>query len=231
MQYGAIWQREDYFRSEKGVKEMKLQNITDGTFQKYGRIIEGCDFSDLLKAMGDTPCPADEVIYVPSDAELEKLSEFECLRDVVYGGLPVQIGYCNGSNRKLNAVEYHRSSEVDIAVSDLILLLGCQQDIEPGFTYETSRVEAFFVPAGTAVELYATTLHYAPCSAAPDSGFRCVVVLPRDTNLDLETVPEPVGEARLITARNKWLIAHEDAGIEGAFCGLKGKNINLNEDL
>ena len=30
-----------------------------------------------------------------------------------------------GSNKKLNAVEYHRSSELDIAVDDLILLLGC----------------------------------------------------------------------------------------------------------
>ena len=27
--------------------------------------------------------------------------------------------------KKLNAVEYHRSSELDIAVDDLILLLGC----------------------------------------------------------------------------------------------------------
>ena len=26
---------------------------------------------------------------------------------------------------------------------------------------------------------------------------------------------------------NKWLIAHEDAQIEGAFCGLKGENINI----
>ena len=60
-----------------------------------------------------------------------------------FGGLPIQIGYCNGSNVKLNALEYHRSSEIDIAVTDLILLLGCQQDIKED-TYDTALVEAFF---------------------------------------------------------------------------------------
>ena len=77
--------------------------------------------------------------------------------------MPIQIGCCNGHNKKLNAVEYHRDSEVDIAVDDLILILGKQQDIEEDHTYDTSRMEAFLVPAGTAVEVYATTLHYAPC--------------------------------------------------------------------
>ena len=47
------------------------------------------------------------------------------MKERAYGGLEIQIGYCNGNNKKLNAVEYHRSSELDIAVDDLILLLGC----------------------------------------------------------------------------------------------------------
>ena len=34
-------------------------------------------------------------------------------------------------------------------------------------------------------------------------------------------------EDGLLTAKNKWLIAHEEAGIEGAFCGLQGENITL----
>ena len=105
-------------------------------------------------------------------------------------------------------------------------MIGRQQDIEADFTYDTAKIEAFYVPAGTAVELYATTLHYAPCSAGED-GFRCVVVLPKDTNLELNFTPGKDGEDKLITARNKWLIAHEDAKIEGAFNGLKGENITL----
>lgn len=208
---------------------MKIQKITDTSFRTYGRVIEGYDFSGLLKEMEHTARPMDKVIYVPSDESLESGNAALYLQNVIYGQLPVQVGYCNGNNRKLNALEYHRSSEVDIAADDLILLLGRQQDIEADFTYDTNLVEAFYVPAGTAVELYATTLHYAPCSADTANGFRCVVVLPRDTNLDLLTAPETEGEGKLLTARNKWLIAHEDAAIEGAFNGLKGRNIDLDQ--
>ena len=94
------------------------------------------------------------------------------------------------------------------------------------FTYDTAKIEAFYMPAGTAVELYATTLHYAPCTAKGD-GFRCAIVLPAGTNLELDFEPSAEGEDRLITAKNKWLIAHEEAQIAGAFCGLKGENITL----
>ena len=102
---------------------------------------------------------------------------------------------------------------MDIAVDDLILILGKQQDIEEDHTYDTSRMEAFLVPAGTAVEVYATTLHYAPCHVK-DEGFRCVIVLPRDTNLDMEPVEVKDPEAQ--------------GGLpEGAFIGLKGENLSV----
>lgn len=205
---------------------MEIRNITDKAFDTYGKILHGFDFGELLEKMKSTPCPADEVIYVPSQKELEETAAAEVLQKCGYGGLPIQIGFCNGNNKKLNAVEYHRSSEIDIAAEDLILLLGRQQDIEEDYTYDTGKIEAFYVPAGTAVELYATTLHYAPCTAKGE-GFRCVIVLPRDTNLELNFEPDKEGESKLITARNKWLIAHEEAGIEGAFCGLKGENTTL----
>ena len=108
----------------------------------------------------------------------------------------------------------------------MILLVGMEQDVKEDYTYDTSQIEAFFVPAGTVVEMYATTLHYAPCMTA-ETGFRAVVVLPAGTNTELDFPVGESGEERLITAKNKWLIAHEEAGIEGAFCGLKGENIEL----
>ena len=179
----------------------------------------------MLKEMEHTPLPKD-VMYVPSVEELEALPVAEVFKNRAYGGLPIQIGYCNGDNHKLNAVEYHRSSEINIAVTDMILLIGMQQDIEADYTYDTSKIEAFLVPAGTAIEVYATTLHYAPCTAA-EGGFRCVVILPAGTNTELTFPAGKSGEDRLITAKNKWLIAHAEAGIEGAFCGLRGENITL----
>ena len=142
---------------------MKIQKVTDPAFRRYGKVLEGYNFGPLLKEMKHTPVPED-VVYVPSAEELEALDVEKELKNRAFGGLPVQIGYCNGHNKKLNALEYHRNSEINVAVTDLVLLIGHQQDIEEDLTYDTSKVEAFLVPAGTGIEVYATTLHYAPVS-------------------------------------------------------------------
>ena len=208
---------------------IQIQKVTDKSFRKYGRILTGeYDVAELMTAMEKTECPDDAVIYIPSDKEIEKLPVMKAFTDSLYGGLPIQIGYCNGNNHLLNAVEYHRSSEINVAATDLILLIGSEQDIEEDDTYDTSKIEAFLVPKGTVIDVYATTLHYAPCSV-DGANFRCVVVLPKDTNLDLVVKPEGAKEDKLLVARNKWLIAHPDAKIEGAFNGLKGENISVNK--
>lgn len=203
---------------------MEIKKVTDASFRKYGRIVEGIDFSGLVTALNEsTPIPED-VAYEPSVPVLEKLPVFEELQTKTYGELPIQIGYCNGHNYKLNAVEYHRSSEINVAGTDAILLVGWLPDVADDYTYDTSLIEAFLVPKGTAVELFATTLHYAPCSAQ-ESGFQVAIVLPKDTNLDLES-GHAGGEDAHLTAKNKWLIGHPEGGLpEGSPMGLKGENI------
>ena len=109
----------------------------------------------------------------------------------------------------------------------MLLLLSKEEDITPDFTYDTTKIESFYLPAGVGVELFATTLHYAPCTAPGEKGFRCVVVLPQGTNTELEAGPWNEGEGKLITAKNKWLIAHPEAKIQGAFCGLIGENVTV----
>lgn len=204
---------------------MKIQNVTDASFRKYGRVISEVDFTELLEAMEKSPLP-EGVEYEPSIDYLEATSLMDKLQTAYYGELPIQIGYCNGHNHYLNAVEYHRSSELDIACTDLILLIGLKQDITDDFTYDTGKIEAFLCPKGTGVELYATTLHYAPCSVG-DEGFKCVIVLPKDTNLPLDEKHSGYEDA-LITAKNKWLIGHADGGLDaGAHIGLIGENIRV----
>jgi len=208
---------------------MDIFNINDSKFKKYGRVIKGYDSSELIKEMAELPLPND-VVYVAAEPKLESLKIFEEIQNREFGGLPIQLGYCNGNNVLLNAVEYHRSSEINIAATNLILLLGSQQDIDSEqFTYDTSLIEAFFIPAGSMIEVYATSLHYAPCNAGK-VGFRCAVVLPRGTNLPLET-KQHLFEDRLLFAKNKWLIAHPetDLGQQGAFVGLIGKNIMVED--
>lgn len=207
---------------------MELKSVTDKAFCAYGRVVAELDFSKLVAALEKMPCPEDSVVYVASEPLLEKLGVFEKLRDNIYGELPIQLGYCNGCNYLLNALEYHHSSELNIAGTDAILMLGKVQDLSPEHTYDTSKVELFRLPKGTAVELYATTLHYAPCNA-DGQNFRVGVVLPRGTNTELEAKHNGLGEDRLITAKNKWLIGHpEAAGMTKENClGLIGENISV----
>ncbi len=213
---------------------MKILSVKDPAFQKYGRVITNVNVSDLVEAMKETPLPED-VVYEPSVEKLEALPLMQELSCIAYGEMPIQIGYCNGHNSKLNALEYHRDSEINVAATDAILMLGHLWDVEPDHTYDTSKVEAFLVPAGTAVEIYATTLHYAPCGV-DGKGFQVAIVLPKGTNYPLSREhPLPAGKSAdnedcLITAVNKWLIGHSQGGLdEGSFLGLKGKNLDINE--
>ncbi len=210
-------------------EKLKIHPLTDGEFRRYGQVVKSFDCAGLLRLLERTPLPQDGTVYVASDEALEKLDLFAELQSLEFGGIPIQLGYCNGVNRKLNALEYHRSSEINVAADDLILLLGAEQDVDPATReYDTSKVEGFLVPAGTMVELYATTLHYAPCSV-DGRPFRDAVALPRGTNLPVRSPAQGHGEIRLLFAANKWLIAHPDSGLgaDGAFLGLKGKNIEL----
>ncbi len=208
---------------------MEIKKVTDPSFRKYGRVVQGIDFTDLVEAIKrETPLP-DGVAYEPSIKALEETTAAKALQRRTYGELPIQVGYCNGHNYKLNAVEYHRSSEVNVAATDAVLIVGMQQDITDDFKYETAKMEAFLVEAGMAVELYATTLHYAPCSA-DEGGFKVGIVLPAGTNYPLEEKHEG-WEDSLIAAQNKWLIGHPEGGLDaGAHIGLVGKNLDIREE-
>ena len=205
---------------------MQIQHVTDASFSKYGRVLLDYPVEKLIEAMKKTEMP-DDVVYVPSVKELEDLDEVKKWVQSFGGGLDWQVGYCNGHNQKLNALEYHRSSEINVAVTDLILLIGMEKDITSDLTYDTALVEAFLVPAGTMIEVYATTLHYAPCGVE-GKGFQCVVGLPKGTNTDLEETLESAGEDRLLFAKNKWLIGHPQGGLpKDAWIGLQGENITI----
>lgn len=204
---------------------IQIKNITDASYRRYGKLVTDIDLTSLVKAMEETPVPED-VIYVGSVEALEATETAKEMQKKYFGRLPIQVGFCNGHNSLLNALEYHRCSEVNVAMTDLIVLIGAQQDVQDDYTYDTALVEAFFVPAGTAFEMYGTTLHYAPCGVE-GKAFKNVVILPKGTNEDIEKDPAATGEEKLLTAENKWLIGHADAKIEGAFNGLKGENISV----
>ncbi len=209
---------------------VRLYTVNEEQFRPYGSMLTGYDFQEILTLMENTPIPQEGNTYVASVEELEQTAVKETLRASMYGGMDIQIGYCNGRNSSLNGLEYHKGSEINVAVTDLVLLLGKVQDIRDN-SYSTEHIQGFVIPRGTAVELYATTLHFAPCKVS-DEGFKCVVILPKGTNEPLDRRPEQVtAEDRLLFMRNKWLLAHPERTPlleRGAHPGIIGDNLAIN---
>lgn len=206
---------------------MKIYSVFDAEFKPYGKVLEGYDVSELLAAMNKIALPESGTAYEPGIASLEACGIFTELRDRAYGGMPVQLGMCWGHNTKLNCLEYHRDSEVNIGSEDFILLLAKQDEITDG-KLDTSCVKAFRAPVGAVVEVYATSLHYAPCHVS-NKGFRTAVVLPLGTNTEKPEFTAKCDEDKMLRARNKWLLAHPDAdeAKDGAWVGLTGANIDI----
>ncbi len=211
---------------------MKLYTVTDPLFREYGAVVEGYDTGELLSVLEEkTPQSETGTEYVPEDAALMTLPIAREFRERAYGGMPVQLGWCNGYNTRLNALEYHRDSELNVGTEDFILLLAKRSDIEDG-VLDTAKVKAFLCPKGVLVEIYSTTLHYAPCSTAPGKGFRVCVVLPKGTNLEKPEIEVKSYEDSLLFASNKWLLVHSESSEAslGAVVALKGINIDVSEN-
>ena len=211
---------------------MEIKSVFDGEFARYGQIHEGYELDGLLAAMKAIPLPESGTAYQPAIPELEALPIFELFGANAYGGMPVQLGMCWGHNTKLNCLEYHRDSEFNVGTHDFILLLAKQDEIVDGML-DTAKVQAFRVPAGVLVEVYATTLHYAPCHTDEAEGFRVAVALPRGTNEAKPAIKAITEEDQLLCARNKWLLAHEDSAEagQGAAVRLSGGNIDIANDI
>ena len=206
---------------------MQILSVYDEAFRPYGRVVEGYPVEGLLKALADTPC-TDAVVYEPRMEALHQAENAETIGTALYGGMPFQLGYCNGVNTKLNCLEWHRDSEFNLGTEDFILLLAKQEEIEDGLL-DTAKVKAFRAPAGVLVEVYATTLHYAPCHCDPRKGFRVLVALPWLTNTERPDMENRTPEDEIMTARNKWLLAHAESSEArgGAKVGLTGENIDI----
>lgn len=192
--------------------------------KKYGHFlnIDTSEIVSYLTTKSKFP-KADENLYVRDEIAFHSIKGINEIHELVYGYSDIEVGYCNGYNHLLNCMEYHTCPEVDIAGSDLILLLALYEDIVDG-KLDSTKVKAFYLKKGEAFVLNPYVLHYSPCRIN-DSGFRCGIILQDKTNMDLMVNPQD----KKLFKINKWLLAHKDAVEvkDNAYIGITGINIDV----
>lgn len=207
---------------------MVIHSVFSDQFKPFGYLHDCPNIQELAASMKKQEMFS-KVCYEASIKELEECSIFDHLQKNVFGGIDIQIGLCWGKNKKLNCLEYHKNSEINIGDVDFVLMVAEKKEIKDG-VLDTSKVKAFMVPAFQAVELYSTTLHYAPATLS-DDGFRVAIVLPKGTNTKRPHIKSMSLEDSMLFAKNKWLLAHPDSNEakENAYVGLTGDNIDLSK--
>ncbi len=203
---------------------LKIYRTSDKEFVPFGYRITDIDANAFIEASKNAEKVESGSMYI---AEADYFKDLDAAKDVeikYYGELPTQAGYCYGYSSFLNAVEWHKSSEINVATTDLILFLGSVQDIVDR-KIDSSKIKAFYVEKGEVLEVYATTLHFCPCQVS-EEGFGCVVVLPKGTNVPLD------GEYadKLMFRKNKWILSHVDnEGLiaSGVIPGVTGENYEV----
>lgn len=202
---------------------LDIRAVSDSAFAPYGRIVREDGLSDLVRYLNENTPVNEGVFYQASDNSSEALPVYQDICRKIFGGQDIQIGWCNGTNTLLNALEYHASTELNVAATDSVLLLAKMADCVDG-KVDGSAVRGFLIEAGQAVLLDSSTLHFAPCAVSCE-GFRMGIILPRGTNAPLEKLGALDAP---LWMQNKWLLAHGDADHlvnAGAYVGLTGPRI------
>ena len=206
---------------------LKLYSVLDSEFCRYGRVLNA-ETEELAAALAATEIPAEGNCYVASLPALETVGLMKRLRRAAFGEMEIQAGYCNGRGYKLNAMEYHRCSEINFSTTGLVLLLALPETLDDG-KLDSRDAVGFYLPAGVLVEIFPLVMHFAPCRISED-GFNCLVVLEKGTNAPLDHVDTSApGEEKLLWMRNKWMTCHPESPQKekGAFVGISGENIAL----
>ena len=206
-------------------QNIDFYSVFDDDFDKFGRVIKNIDSDEIIKVAEKQDLNIEGSCYVASEPLFEQLNIAKIIKNEVFGEMPTQVGYCYGHNNFLNATEWHTSSELNIAITDLVLILGSLSDIKDN-KIDSSLFKAFFIPKGTVIEVYATSLHFCPCETN-SNGFGCVVALPKGTNTPLETECD----SKILFRKNKWLLSHVDNESllqRGAVAGIYGENYKID---
>ncbi|MCR5741184.1 MAG: DUF4867 family protein [Gammaproteobacteria bacterium] len=204
------------------MEDLIMKTTQDNEFKNFGKVLKN-NTDEIIEYLNtSSPMPEDGTIYVANDDAFLNLPSVK-LMEKKYFNEPMEAGYCNGYNRKMNCLEWHGCIEINVANEDIILLLGQKDDIVDD-KIDSSKVTPFLIKKGQMISLYPGVLHFAPIQTS-EKGFKCAVLLTMGTNEDLKRKSKD----KFYFKNNKWLIAHEEAkqAQMGAVVGITGKNLEF----
>lgn len=213
--------------------KLMIHSITSSRFSEYGRILNDVDVEALVALADQTiSLPEAGTQYIPSVEVFEQAEGSDAFVPY-FGGMDYEIGHCSGKNSTINGMEYHKSPEIFVAVTDCLQFLTSYKSLEHFSKVGTSHAELFYFPKGSVTIINPLVLHLAPCSVHQE-GFKSLIVLPRLTNEDLSeaelaaknNAKDP--ESRLLLKKNKWIIAHPERTQlvgQGVPAGVAGENL------
>lgn len=214
---------------QKKNPDYKILSIDDPDFKKYGKVYTKYDISEVKDYMDkNVKISSPSNFYTPSNKDLEKIPAIQEMGKDIYAFMPIEAGECTGQSTNFSAIEYHQGSETNIMLTDVIMVLGQRSTLDTKGEYSPSEDgQIFFVPAGTVVEFYSTTLHYAPIKVH-DSGFSIIVILIKGSNEELPA--DFKSDNKRIVKQNKFQLVDpsrkDKIGI-GVEVGLTGKLIEM----
>lgn len=214
---------------QKKNPDYKILSIDDPDFKKYGKVYTKYDISEVKDYMDkNVKISSPSNFYTPSNKELEKIPAIQEMGKDIYAFMPIEAGECTGQSTNFSAIEYHQGSETNIMLTDVIMVLGQRSTLDTKGEYSPSEDgQIFFVPAGTVVEFYSTTLHYAPIKVH-DSGFSIIVILIKGSNEELPA--DFKSDNKRIVKQNKFQLvdpSRKDKIAIGVEVGLTGKLIEM----
>lgn len=217
----------NFVEIQKLNSDKKIYSIRDQEFEKYGVVYDNYDLTSIKTYMQTIKIPTDHNDYIPDDQVLEADPVINEIARDVYAGMSVSVGPCSGQSTSFSAIEFHQGSEVNITLTDLVMVLGKRQDIHENQYNAEENAELFFVPAGTVFEMYSDTLHYSPCKVE-NTGFKAIVMVLAGTN---QPLPNGFSSTnKMIVKQNKFQMAHAsraDKIAAGILPGVVGKLIDI----
>ncbi|WP_367370321.1 DUF4867 family protein [Latilactobacillus curvatus] len=207
--------------------QYQILTVDDPSFRQFGVYYPQYDLTTIKQAMASIPVK-DQNVYVTSNPQLEAIPMMQAIGRDVFAGMAIEAGECTGHTSDFSAIEYHQGSEVNITLTDVVMVLGKRADLEPNKQFDPYQdAKLFYIPAGQVVEFYSDTLHYSPIQVTA-AGFKVIVMLLAGSN---EPFTQPlVTDNHRIVKQNKFQLVHAsrtDKIEQGIQVGVTGELIKI----